>query len=127
MLVLALFASSRLLELLSIESRFKFLGLEVSYGIIWAGVLFLAITGLVVLFTFGFETRVKGVDNRTHQFIDLLVDTQGELLKVSWPTKDELSKSTVVVILCIVIIGLFLFIVDQIVVFVMTNLRVLPK
>ena len=40
--------------------------------------------------------------------------TVGELKKCTWPTWDELKGSTVVVMVAIVLLGLFTFLVDQI-------------
>jgi preprotein translocase subunit SecE len=40
--------------------------------------------------------------------------TMEELKKCTWPTRDELAGSTVVVILSIVVLGVFTFVVDQI-------------
>jgi preprotein translocase subunit SecE len=40
--------------------------------------------------------------------------TTEELKKCTWPTWDELKGSTVVVMVAIIILGLFTFIVDQI-------------
>ena len=39
---------------------------------------------------------------------DLLIDTESELRKVTWPTMDEVTNSSLVVIVCVVIIGAFL-------------------
>jgi preprotein translocase subunit SecE len=40
--------------------------------------------------------------------------TTEELRKCTWPTKDELKGSTVVVVVAIMLLGLFTFVVDQI-------------
>ncbi|NOS72042.1 MAG: preprotein translocase subunit SecE [Verrucomicrobia bacterium] len=40
--------------------------------------------------------------------------TMEELKKCTWPTRDELTGSTVVVILSILVLGLFTFVVDRI-------------
>ena len=58
--------------------------------------------------------------------VDLLVDTQAELQKVSWPTREELRSSTTVVLVCIFILGAFLYVVDVVVSFVMSRIGVLP-
>ena len=39
---------------------------------------------------------------------DLLIDTESELRKVTWPTMDEVTNSSLVVIICVVVIGAFL-------------------
>jgi preprotein translocase SecE subunit len=40
--------------------------------------------------------------------------TMEELKKCTWPTRDELTGSTVVVIVSILILGIFTFLVDQV-------------
>lgn len=39
---------------------------------------------------------------------DLLIDTEAELKKVTWPTMDEVINSSIVVIVCVILLGLFL-------------------
>lgn len=39
---------------------------------------------------------------------DLLIDTESELRKVTWPTMNEVTNSSLVVIVCVVVIGAFL-------------------
>jgi preprotein translocase SecE subunit len=43
---------------------------------------------------------------------DLLIDTQTEMRKVSWPKRSELIGSSMIVILTVVVMGLFLYVVD---------------
>jgi preprotein translocase subunit SecE len=53
-----------------------------------------------------------------------------ELKKTHWPDRDELTKSTVVVIATIIAVALFLYICDNIAGFVMTHVGIgadLPK
>jgi len=40
-------------------------------------------------------------------------DVRGELAKVSWPTREELRDSTVVVIVTVLLVAAFIGIVDQ--------------
>jgi len=42
-----------------------------------------------------------------------LRETQAELAKVTWPTKEELIGSTIVTILVSMALGLFIFVVDM--------------
>jgi len=42
-----------------------------------------------------------------------LRETQAELAKVTWPTKDELIGSTIVTIFVSLALGLFIFVVDM--------------
>jgi preprotein translocase subunit SecE len=45
-------------------------------------------------------------------FIEFLKDVRGELKKVTWPSKQEVINSTIVVIVCTLIIGIFLWLCD---------------
>ena len=45
---------------------------------------------------------------------DYLKEIKGELKKVTWPTKDDLIKTTIAVLVSSLIFGVFLFIVDMI-------------
>jgi preprotein translocase SecE subunit len=59
-----------------------------------------------------------GVGGATYWFlnkkkaVDLLVDTETELKKVSWPSWPETLNSAIIVILAVAIIGVYLAIVD---------------
>jgi preprotein translocase subunit SecE len=48
------------------------------------------------------------------QIRDYTKDVGAELRKVSWPTRDELRDSTVVVIVTVLLVAAFIGIVDQI-------------
>jgi len=45
-------------------------------------------------------------------FIEFLKDVRGELKKVTWPSKSEVTNSTIVVIVCTIIIGVYLWLCD---------------
>jgi len=45
---------------------------------------------------------------------EYLKDIKGELKKVTWPTKNDLIKTTIAVLVSSLIFGVFLFIVDMI-------------
>jgi preprotein translocase subunit SecE len=45
-------------------------------------------------------------------FVDFLIATEAEMLKVSWTNKDELQRATIVVLMTVLIISLFLAGVD---------------
>ena len=125
---LILFGSFRLYTSLAEEgASFLVIGLEISYSIIWAGAQFVLLGALVCLFVFGLTSGWGWLDHKTHGFVDLLVDTEGELQKVSWPDKDDLVQSTTVVLVCVVVVGFFLFLVDLAVSGAMTFVNVLPR
>ena len=44
--------------------------------------------------------------------VEFLISTEGEMAKVSWPTKTEVFNNSVVVIICTVLIGIYLGLVD---------------
>jgi len=126
LVLLALFASVRFAQMLGLERSFELMGMEVPVSAVWGAVLFVALAAAVAVFTFGLETGLKGIDSRSRAFVDLLIETEGELQKVSWPSRDELRRSTVVVLLCIAVLGAFLAGVDFLVSVLMRGLRVLP-
>ncbi len=48
------------------------------------------------------------------KIINFFSDVVKEMKKVTWPTKDELRESTVIVIVTCVILACFAFLIDQI-------------
>ena len=72
-----------------------------------------------------FETGISPLDAGGKKMIGFLIDTQGELQKVSWPTKYELVGSTAVVIVSVVVIGIFVLGVDWFVSTIMEYIGVL--
>jgi preprotein translocase subunit SecE len=51
----------------------------------------------------------------TTQLRDFLKDVQVEATKVSWPTRNELRDSTIVVIVAVLLVSVFVGIVDRII------------
>ncbi|MEK6738323.1 MAG: preprotein translocase subunit SecE, partial [Planctomycetota bacterium] len=76
-------------------------------------------------FVAGMETGVRPLDNSGKKVVEFLIETQGELQKVSWPTKYELVGSTAVVIISVVVIGIFVLGVDWFVSLIMGYIGVL--
>lgn len=76
------------------------LNVEVTAGLLVSLGVFLVVGGLI-LYTWNWTG-----------WNDLLIETQTEMKKVSWPRRDELVGSSVVVIVCVVVLGLYLYIVD---------------
>jgi preprotein translocase SecE subunit len=62
---------------------------------------------------------------RTATTVDFLVATETEMKKVSWPTRREVSGSTVIVIATGVAIALFCFLFDQAFFFLFVQMNVL--
>ena len=64
----------------------------------------------VVAVIFGFLWK----QGQLKRFATYWQQTMEELRKCTWPTRDELTGSTVVVIISILMLGVFTFVVDQI-------------
>ena len=127
-LLLALFASDRVYyKLLSgSQAAFKLLGVAVPYAALWAAGLFVLLGALVLLFTLGVSTGIAGIDSKARALIDLLIDTESELNKVSWPGRTDLTNSTTAVLVSIFMLGGFLFAMDLLIGLVMRTAAVLP-
>jgi preprotein translocase SecE subunit len=125
-LVLVLFACLRMTQVIESDSAVRLLDIQVPWKMVWAGVIFLVCVAVTALFTFAFRTGIAGLDGKTQAYVDLLIDTQGELQKVSWPSREQLRRSTTTVLVCIIVLGAFLFAVDMVVNNLMRQLRVLP-
>ena len=48
------------------------------------------------------------------KILNFINDVTKEMKKVTWPTKDELKESTMVVLLTTIILSLFVFLIDSI-------------
>ncbi len=44
--------------------------------------------------------------------VDFLIDTEAEMQKVSWPPRNEVISSSIVVVLCVIILAVYLGVVD---------------
>jgi preprotein translocase subunit SecE len=128
LLLVALFASVRLFHAISTDTAqaVKVLGMTVPYSALWAAGVFLVLAFLTFVCTFGLRTGVAGIDSKVHGLIDLLIDTQAELGKVSWPNREQLTRSTTAVLVSIVLIGAFLLVIDLLIGYVMRMMNVLP-
>jgi preprotein translocase subunit SecE len=100
--------------------------MDVSYGAVWGAGLFVVLTAMASLLVFGFETGLSGIDGTCQSFVDLMIDTENELQKVSWPGPEELRRSTAVVLVAILVLGCFLYLVDMAMTYAMSSLEVLP-
>jgi len=128
LLLVALFGSVRLFQLTRVEKiAFKVLGMGVPEAALWAGGVFIVLGAVIFLITFGPQTGLRGLDSKTKRLIDLLIDTEAELAKVSWPSSQELTSSTTAVLVSIILLGAFLFCVDWLAASLMRSLQVLPS
>lgn len=126
LLLLILFASVRIVQMAPDMGEFEVLGLDVPMSMWWAAGFFAVFGGIVALLTLALRTGIETIDAKTAAFVELLTETETELQKVSWPSKEELRSSTAVVLACMVVLGIFLFCVDQFVAWFMGTVKVLP-
>ncbi len=127
MLLLALFGSFRLYQLTVTPDTVRLLGMAVPVAALWSAGVFGVLGILILVLCMGPSTGIKAIDSQTHALIDLLIDTEAEMGKVSWPDTDELTRSTTAVLIGIVLLGVFLFVVDWTVTFAMRLIEVLPR
>ena len=53
----------------------------------------------------------------TPKFVDFLIATESEMKKVSWSSKAELMGSTFVVIVTVVLLAVFIYVADNLIIF----------
>jgi len=68
---------------------------------IWAALVFAAL-GLATLFLAFFHTKTG----------EVLIDTENEMRKVVWPSREEVSGATTVVIMTVIILGVAIYMMD---------------
>jgi len=68
---------------------------------IWGGIVFALLGGLTLYFAF-FHVKTG----------DLLIDTESEMRKVVWPTREEVRGSTIVVIATTFLLAISLYVID---------------
>jgi preprotein translocase SecE subunit len=129
--ILALFASvslyNALIDLPDIAEGFRvpLVDVGLTWGLLSSVALFVFLGFFVCVFVAGLETGLKPLDSGGKKTVEFLIDTQGELQKVSWPTRYELIGSTAVVIVSVVVIGVFVLGVDWFVSVIMKYIGVL--
>jgi len=52
--------------------------------------------------------------NKKNRFIGFFKDIKGELKKVTWPSFKQVRNNTLIVIICVLIIGAFIWILDAV-------------
>ena len=107
------------------NAKIPLLGVRVTWGLLGSIGLFLFCSFFICVFTTGFEVGVDGIDRKSKKAVEFFIETQGELQKVSWPTKNELVGSTVVVIIFLLLMSVYIFGVDWVVSTVMESIGVL--
>ena len=73
-----------------------------SASYIWAGVAFLVLATVTLFFAF-FHQKTG----------EVLIDTESEMRKVVWPNRDEVTGSTIVVIVTTVLLGVGIYALDR--------------
>ncbi len=96
-------------------AKVPLLGIRLTWGGVGSCTLFVLFGVFICLFTTGFEVGIGGFDSKSKKAVEFFIETQLELQKVSWPSRGELVGSTIVVVVCLVILGLYVFCVDWVV------------
>jgi len=78
------------------EIRIPVVGVDLSPAFLVSGALFLV--GTIVVYRWQQKPKVA----------DLLIETEGELRRVSWPTAQEVVNTSIVVVVAVIVIGVFL-------------------
>ncbi|MBM4083158.1 MAG: preprotein translocase subunit SecE [Planctomycetes bacterium] len=102
--------------------------IPLKWGLVISVLLFSLVGVIAAFLTLGLVTEVRWLqwlDHMATGSVDFLIDTEAELRKVSWPSKQEVLGSTGVVIALVVILGVYVFAVDWIVQTIMRTIRVL--
>jgi len=82
--------------------RIPIVSVDLNGAFVAAGILFLA--GVIAIRRW----------QRTPKVADLLIDTESELRKVTWPTMDEVINSSIVVVVSVLLMGAFLAAADYV-------------
>ncbi|MFQ5956768.1 MAG: preprotein translocase subunit SecE [Candidatus Brocadiales bacterium] len=90
-------------------------GIKLTWGFAFAAIFLVICAAIIGVLTTGPETGLRTLDANSKKSVEFLIDTQGELQKVSWPTRTELVGSTGVVIILLVILGVYIFWVDWVI------------
>ncbi|HHT9124568.1 MAG TPA: preprotein translocase subunit SecE [Candidatus Brocadiia bacterium] len=93
-------------------ARVPVLNVSFNWGFLSAVILFVICGAFVGILVGGVQTKIGPLDTGARKTVDFLIDTQAELQKVSWPTKQELSGSIIVVIISVIVLSIYIFGVD---------------
>lgn len=98
--VFGCYSLDRLLRIY-VETQFKLGIFTVYLSTLISGVAFLGAVLLVALLV------------NSKRFVDYLINSEAELRKVAWPTREELKRQTTIVIVTIVFFSLVLLVADS--------------
>ena len=71
----------------------------------WVQYVGIALTLAAAVALVVWRERVKG---GTQDFVTFLTEVKGEVLKITWPTKDELRKATLVILGFVVVVAIII-------------------
>ena len=98
---------------------------DITYGLLISLAVFGALGGAIALVVTGASIGLKKIDRSSKDAADFLIETEGELRKVSWPSREELTGSTFVVIFVTSVLGVYIVTVDWVVSTIMQHLGIL--
>jgi len=113
-----------LVDLPEIWPNAKFV-VPITYSLLAAAILFIILGGLMALICTGTAIGLKKIDKFSAASVDFLIESESELRKVSWPSREELTGSTFVVIFVTILLGVYIVTVDKVVSVFMQRLGVL--
>jgi preprotein translocase subunit SecE len=58
------------------------------------------------------EALVEGRKGVVARFVDFLREVRGEIQKVTWPTREELRKATIVIVIFVAVLGVVIGLLD---------------
>ncbi|HLG29946.1 MAG TPA: preprotein translocase subunit SecE [Candidatus Brocadiales bacterium] len=93
-------------------ARVPVLNVSFNWGFLGAIILFVICGTFLGILVGGVQTNVGPLDTGGRKIVDFLVDIQAELQKVSWPTKQELVGSVIVVIISIIVLSAYILGID---------------
>ncbi|MGR3220453.1 MAG: preprotein translocase subunit SecE [Candidatus Anammoxibacter sp.] len=106
-------------------AKVPLLSIALTWGMVSAFFFFLVCMLVIGVMVGCFETGIGKIDNVGQKLVVFLIDTQAELQKVSWPTRQELVDSTIVVLVCAIVLGVYVLGVDRVVTTFMKLINVL--
>ena len=113
-----------LINLPAVAPGAKFV-VPITYGLLASLLIFAVLGGAIALIVTGAAIGVKKIDRFSAASVDFLIETEAELRKVSWPSREELTGSTSVVVFVTIILGIYIVVVDKTVSIIMQRLGIL--
>ena len=99
-------------------------GVAEAYAIWSTSIPFLVACAVMIIGVAGGGIYLSLINARTSEF---LIETQAELKKVAWPPKAEVKGSAAVVVGTVIILGVFLYVVDNLLAIFTNIIQVYPS